>query len=128
MAEYDNSNTGATFPPFEEQRMILQGRIRVEGRQSKTVIVQTQTRDGKKILEIYEKIGAMFENDNEKESAPDWTGKIFNPEDKTMPYIHPPLNKRIAAWRRSKDGKPYLSFLASDPQGNDNNLDDKIPF
>ena len=44
MAEYDNTNDGVAYPPFEDMRMILQGKINVEGRDSKAVIVQRETK------------------------------------------------------------------------------------
>ena len=53
---------------------------------------------------MYEKIGVLFENDKKgNEAAPDYTG---------------PFNefKRLAAWRKMKDGKPYMTFNVSEPQ------------
>ena len=46
----------------------------------------------------------MFENDKKgNEAAPDYTG---------------PFNefRRLAAWRKMKDGKPYMTFNVSDSQ------------
>lgn len=116
MADYDPNNNGAAFPPFDDMNMILQGKINVEGRDSKYVIVRRETRDGKEIMEVYEKVGAMFPNDNPKESAPNYTGSLYKTDDKQMPYTPPTTDRRIAAWRRMKDDKPYLSFVISEPQ------------
>jgi hypothetical protein len=102
MADYDDTNKGAAFPPFETQRLILQGKVNDQGKEMKVVLVADQTRDGKKLIEIYEKVGVLFENDQKgNENAPNYTG---------------PINefRRIAAWRRMKEGKPYMTFSVSE--------------
>ena len=104
MADYDNTDKGAAFPPFETQRLILQGKINDNGKEMKTVLVADQTRDGKKLIEVYEKVGTLFENDKKgNENAPDYTGPLG-------------MMRRIAAWRRIKDNKPYMTFSVSDKQ------------
>lgn len=121
--DYDNTDKGAAFKPFDTQRLILQGKINSNGNEMKTVLVKDQTRDGKTLIEVYEKVGVLFENDKKgNENAPDYTG---------------PLNmRRIAAWKRVKDGNPYMTFSVSDNQQRDNqqqqsrsSLDnDDVPF
>tara|TARA_R110000803_G_scaffold52789_3_gene108589 strand:+ start:1223 stop:1597 length:375 start_codon:yes stop_codon:yes gene_type:complete len=104
MADYDNTNRGAAFAPFETQKLILQGKINDGGLDRKVTFTKDTTRDGKNIIEVYEKIGVLFENDKKgNEAAPDYTG---------------PFNefKRLAAWRKMKDGKPYMTFNVSEPQ------------
>ena len=104
MADYDNTNRGAAFAPFETQTLILQGKINDGGLDRKVTFTKDTTRDGKNIIEVYEKIGVLFENDKKgNEAAPDYTG---------------PFNefKRLAAWRKMKDGKPYMTFNVSEPQ------------
>jgi hypothetical protein len=102
MADYDNTDKGAAFPPFETQRLILQGKINDNSREMKVVLVADQTRDGKKLIEVYEKVGTLFENDQKgNENAPNYTGPLF-------------LFRRLAAWRRMKEGKPYMTFSVSD--------------
>jgi hypothetical protein len=134
LAEYDNTNDGVAFPPFEDMNMILQGKMNVEGRDAKCVVVRRVTQSGMEVMEVYEKVGVMFKNDNAKESAPDYTGKLYDTADKQLPWTAPYTDKRLAAWRRMKDGKPYMSFAISDPQnkseGQANNSlqDDEIPF
>ena len=104
MADYDDTNKGAAFAPFETQRLILQGKINDNGKEMKTVLVADQTRDGKKLIEVYEKVGTLFENDKkDNEKAPDYTGPLG-------------MMRRIAAWRRMKDNKPYMTFSVSDKQ------------
>ena len=134
MAEYDNINDGVAFPPFEDMKMILQGKINVEGRDAKCVVVKRVTQSGMEVMELYEKVGVMFKNDNAKDNAPDYTGKIYDTADKQMPWTAPYTDKRVASWRRMKDDKPYMSFAISDPQNksdaqpNNNFTDDTIPF
>lgn len=101
--QYDDKNRGAAFTPFPTQRLILQGKINVEGTDMKIVNIMDETRDGKQIVEVYQKIGVLFQNDNTKEGAPDYTGPLLE-------------DKRIAAWKRMKDNKPYMSFSVSDKQ------------
>lgn len=126
MADYDNTNRGAAFAPFETQKLILQGKIDDNQVERKITLVKDQTRDGKTIIEVYEKIGTLFENDKKgNEAAPDYTG---------------PFNdvRRLAAWRKMKDGKPYMTFNVSDKASHGQNVpdpkpvnmldDDSIPF
>jgi hypothetical protein len=125
MADYDNTNRGAAFAPFDTQKLILQGKIDDNRIERKVTLVKDQTRDGKTIIEVYEKIGTLFENDKKgNDAAPDYTGP-FND------------TRRLAAWRKMKDGKPYMTFNVSDKQqqsashdpATSNFLDDdKIPF
>ena len=126
MADYDNTDSGAAFKPFDTQRMILQGKINDRGNEMKNVFVMDETKSGKKIIEVYQRVGVLFENDKgANENAPDYTG---------------PLNetRRIAAWKKMKDGNAYMTFSVSDQkqQGGlhqaavvDNSLhNDSIPF
>ena len=129
MAEYDNNNTGAAFTPFPSQQMILQGKINVDGTDSKIVLVKDETRDGRQIIEVYQKMGTLFENDKKNnDAAPDYSGPVG-----TNGTTHSTM--RIAGWRRMKDGKPYMSFQISqkqDAQGKQQSSDplqnDAIPF
>ena len=63
MADYDDTNRGAAFTPFPTQQMILQGKLNVEGADKKVMLVRDTTRDGKQIIEVYEKSGTFFDND-----------------------------------------------------------------
>lgn len=120
MADYDNTDRGAAFRPFDTQSLILQGKVNSQGVDCKIVLIKDQTRDGKTIIEVYEKAGVLFENDKKgNESAPDYTGPFHE-------------FRRLAAWRRMKDDKPYMSLNVSDKQQNEqqsvsSKLDDEIP-
>ena len=99
---YDDTNRGAAFTPFPTQSLILQGKINVDGEGKKVLLVKDQTKDGKAVVEMYEKIGVLFENDKKgNESAPDYSGPMGE-------------TKRIAGWKKMKDDRPYMSFQISD--------------
>ena len=124
MADYNNTNSGAAFKPFDSQRLILQGKVNLEGNDRKVVLVADQTRDGKKIIEVYQKVAVLFDNDKKgNEAAPDYSG----PVDDYATH----KDMRIAAWKRQKDGGNYISMQVSEkgaaPQTN-KSFDDKIPF
>lgn len=102
--DYDNTNRGAAFAPFPTQALILQGKIDNAGEEMKITLVKDQTRDGKTLIEVYQKVGVLFENDKKgNEAAPDYTGPLGE-------------TKRVAAWRKMKDDKPYMTFNVSDKQ------------
>ena len=119
--QYDDTNRGAAFTPFPTQQMILQGKVNVEGVDSKVVLVKDQTKDGRGIVEVYQKMAVMFDNDKKgNDAAPDYSGPVGE-------------EKRIAGWRRMKDGKHYMSFQISDKQQSQQTAssplsEDSIPF
>lgn len=124
MSDYDNTNRGAAFPPFPTQQMILQGKLNMEGEDSNVVLIKDETKSGKTIIGVYQRVGTLFQNDKSAENQPDYTGpvelRMFNAE------------KRIAAWKKMKDGRPYLTMSVSEKQvKQDDNaglVDDTIPF
>lgn len=105
MAEYDNTNSGAAFKPFDTQRMILQGKLNNQGNDSKIVLVADQTKAGMKIIEVYQKLGVMFENNkNGNDKAPDYSGPVDD------------TKLKLAGWKKSKDGGNYMSLALSESQ------------
>ena len=129
MPDYDNTNSGVTFPPYEDQHFILQGKVDVEGSEGRIVVMKEKlSRDGEPILVLYQRCGVLFANDKKGvEKAPDYSGPLD---------MHP--NHRIAAWRGEKDGKNYLSLKVSEKQNPDaaapdtstpvKQMEDEIPF
>jgi uncharacterized protein (DUF736 family) len=126
---YDNTNTGAAFKPFDSMKMILQGKVNLEGNDNKTVLVADTTKSGMKIIEVYQKVGVMFENDKRgNDNAPDYSGPM---EDDVAKQ---PM--QIAGWKKQKDGNNYLSMQISPKQGGGGSqvqsvasaIDDEIPF
>lgn len=127
MAEYDNTDKGAAFKPFDTQKFILQGKINDDGTERKIILIKDQTKSGKQIIEIFEKAGTLFVNEKkESENAPDYTGPISSIV----------KDRRMAAWKRTKDGNPYMTFAVSDArdngetskQSNISIADDDIPW
>ena len=123
MAEYDNTNSGAVFKPFETMKLILQGKVNIEGNDRKIVLVADKTKSDKKIIEVYQKVGVLFEEDKgDNEKRPDYSGPLEDyATNKDM---------RIAAWKRQSDGgNKYMSLSISEKQSKGgNDLNDKIPF
>lgn len=117
----DNQDSGAAFKPFDKQSLILQGKLNSKGNDSKIVLVKDETKSGKRIIEVFEKVGVLFVNDRkEVDSAPDFTGSF--------------KERRLAAWKKNKDGNNYMSLSVSDPkaqaqQPTQEKVDiDNIPF
>ena len=119
MSEYDNTNTGAAFKPFDGMKLILQGKVNLEGNDRDIVLVTDKA---------YQKLGVMFENDSDNERAPNYSGSL---DDYTT-------NKemQLAGWKREKDGNPYISMKISEKysdtpnvnQSLEETLGDDIPF
>jgi len=129
MPDYDNTNSGVTFPPYEDQHFVLQGKVDVEGSEERIVVVKERmSRDGEPTLVLYQRCGVLFSNDKKgNDKAPDYSGPLD---------MHP--NHRIAAWRGEKDGTNYLSLKVSEKQNPDaaapdtstpvKQMEDEIPF
>lgn len=118
---YDNTDSGAVFPPRDNHKMILTGKANNDGKDSQMVITLSALPDGRRIMDIYEKVGTLFENDKgSNANAPDYTGPIGN--------------RRVAAWKKTKDDMAYMSLSFSDKQQGGANgqpntkIDDSIPF
>ena len=119
---YDNTDSGAVFPPRDNHKMILTGRVNNDGKDSHMVVTMSTLPDGKKIMDIYEKVGTLFPNEKgENPNSPDYTGPIGS--------------RRVAAWRKQKDDMSFMSLSLSDKQQGGNNaearskpVDDNIPF
>ena len=92
--DYDNTDRGAAFAPFPTQALILQGKVNDRGTDRKITLVKDQTRDGKTLIEVYEKDGGLFGNDTKgNEAATDDTGARGD-------------TRSIATERKKRDTKP----------------------
>jgi len=123
MNQYDNTDSGAVFPPRDNHQMILSGKANNNGHDSQVIVTKSTLPDGRVIMDIYEKTGTLFPNDKKGDNAkaPDFTGPVGT--------------RRVAAWRKSKDNMNYMSLSFSDKmEGNAPNgqqqqpIDDSIPF
>jgi hypothetical protein len=122
MSQYDNTDSGAVFPPRDNHKMILQGKANNNGNESQMIVTMSTLPDGRKIMDVYEKTGTLFPNQKKtSDSAPDYTGPIGT--------------RRIAAWKKTKDNLSYMSLSFSDKMEGGNNveqqaqpIDDDVPF
>ena len=101
MTEHDNTNKGAAFTPWSGQQFILQGDLDCDGVAMKVALILRERKDGSELIEVFQKVGVLFPNDNTATGAPDYTGPLFD-------------NKRLAGWKKQKDNKPYITFDVSD--------------
>lgn len=108
--QYDNTNTGVGFKPFEDQKLILQGKFDVDGTIKNLAYHTAVSKDGSKRIDVYEKIGALFPNDKgDNELRPDYTGVMTCTNS---------VEKRLASWKRTNDnGLNYMTLEASTPKG-----------
>lgn len=128
MADYDDTDKGAAFAPYPTQSLILSGKVNNDGLEDRIVLIKDETKNGTKLVRIYKEIGVLFPNDKaESENAPAYTGTISNYHGE----------RRLAAWRREKDGKAYMTLAVSDKRNGDHTVssdtsdplrDDSIPF
>lgn len=133
---YDSTNSGVIFGPHQDQTLSGQGKLNIEGNESKYVIIHEKlSRDGDPQLVLYQRAGVLFQNDKKgNDKAPDFSGPLD---------MHP--THKVAAWKGMKDGRKYMSLKASVKQSNGNgggnqqqqqndgwsngtNIDDEIPF
>jgi len=128
MSDYDNTNTGAAFKPFDNMKLILQGKVNLEGNDRDVVLITDTTKSGKRIIKAYQKLGVMFENDSNNEKAPSYSGSLDDyATNKDM---------NLAGWKREKDGNSYISMKISEKiiqrpdvnQSFEDDLGDEIPF
>ena len=130
MSDYDNTNKGAAFAPFPDQKFILTGKLDVNGIEKQCVYISGETKGGKKIIRVYQELGIMFENESTNEKAPNYSGSLQD---------HLGEEMKLAAWKRQSEKGNYLSITVSEKKpGGDNKsiepesdyvtLDDDVPF
>ena len=135
MPDHDNTNSGVVFAPWPDSKMKGQGKININGRDNKLIMVQEKlSANGNPVRCLYERVAVLFDNDkNGNDGAPDYSGPIDTHH-----------NLRIAGWAGEKDGKHYLSLKITEKlssgnqeQGNASQAqapapntqpDDDIPF
>ena len=111
MSEYDDTNRGALFPA-ENQELVRSGPVNIAGADQHCAIVQTITKNGKTVFEVYQKIGAVFPNDKKRNDDDyDMSGKVDLPS-----------GQKMMIWgrkRQSKNGNHYTAISLSEPKVND---------
>ena len=124
--EYDDTNRGAAFKPFGTQQMILQGKLNIEGKEGRIILVKDETASGTRLIQVYQKIGVLFENDKKgNDKAPEFSGPLEE-------HAHEKKLK-VAGWKKNSNGKNYMSLSVSEVQHKENTedttkIDDEIPF
>lgn len=108
MTQYDNSNSGIAGQPWPEQNFILhgklsihQGNIAIEERP--VALIKQQSKDGSNRIEVYQKVGVLFENEKDNDNQPDYSG----------PMEGEYADLKIAGWRGEKNGNRYMSLKVS---------------
>ena len=113
MTQYDDTNRGALFPPRNKPdssepntRVILTGEINDNGQKKRVAAVMVTTRDGKDIIDLYEKVGTLYQNNDKK-------------TDKHPDYSGPFGNRRVSVWTKQakETGLNYMSLSLSDKRG-----------
>ena len=101
MADYDNTNSGIIFQPHADQEFKGQGRLNIEGRESKCVLIREKLKaDGDPVYVLYQKQAVFFPNDKEGNDArPDFSGPIDSNPD-----------MRCAVWLGDKDGRKHMQI------------------
>jgi len=100
--EYDNTNSGALFNA-ENQKLLRSGPVNINGNDEYMAIVQSKTRSGKTIFEVFQKVGVVFPNEKRDENDADMSGNISNLKD----------GLEMKIWgrkRESKNGNPFTSI------------------
>jgi len=121
MAEYDNRNKGAGFAPYPDQKFILSGKMDLQGNERKIVMMAGTTKNGKNIIEVYQRCSIMFEDTEASDGKPNYSGPL---DDYTMTETKDKM--RMAGWRKEHNGNKMISFQVTPSIGGDK--DDKIPF
>ena len=139
MSDYDNTNKGAAWQPFPDQKFILSGKLDVNGIEKQCVYISGVTPKGKKIIRVYQELGIMFENEGRldangnkiiNEKAPNYSGSLQD---------HLGEEMKLAAWKRQSEKGNYLSLSVSEkipggdnksiePESNSVTLEDEVPF
>lgn len=108
MSEYDNTNRGAAFKPFPEQKFILQGKLQVThndiNKEVPVALIMAESQSGDKRIDVFLKAGVLFTNDKKgNDNAPDYSGPLDGLAE----------DLRIAAWKEMKGDNAYMSFRVS---------------
>lgn len=113
--DYDDTNKGAAFKPFDKQKLILSGKLNDKGEDHDIVLVSNESRNGEKLIGIYARVGTLFTNDKKgNEASPDYSGPLGE--------------RRIAGWKKtSEGGAAFLSLSVSEKFRSFENIDEDIP-
>tara|TARA_R100001198_G_scaffold80691_1_gene53297 strand:- start:7 stop:423 length:417 start_codon:yes stop_codon:yes gene_type:complete len=107
--QYDNKNNGACFKPYNQNdRLILSGKIDIDGIEHRIVCINEETKNGTKVVQVYTKLCTLWNNEKTNDNQPDKGGPLEEKFNKDTPL-------KISAWRRKdKNGNDYLSLSISE--------------
>ncbi len=102
------------FTPFEKQGFKMSGRGWLHNEEHRYVLIEDTSAKGKKYIEVYQKVGTIFNNDQREEGSkkPHYTGKSQDGK------------SRIAGWINTGDKGVSVSLSGTEPR----QLDDEVPF
>lgn len=122
---YDDTNTAVVYKPRESEQLLSTGKVNIDGEETRILILKTTLPDGTVIRDVYTKDGTLFENEDNGNNNPLFSG----------PFKH----LRLAFWL--KKNEKYGSFLSGvvepprdapkkqEPQAQSKAvIDDDIPF
>jgi len=167
MSDYDNTNSGALYPaehmkPFgraswDDLKILRQGKVNIEGEESRMILTQSTSKDGKTYFEVYEamsdralvaevtdrdgntyfefykKIGPIYANDRKRSDRDaDMSGTVTPKDGSLGEYM---------IWGRKRETKSGVKMtsvsLAAKEKKNESptysasssdSLDDDVPF
>lgn len=111
MNDKDFTNRGVFFQPHQDQKLFGQGKLNIQGHDTRIVVVMEKiSRDGPPLPVVYQRVGPLFANDKKgNENAPDRSGPMD-----TLP------GWRMAAWKAEKDGQKYFTIQITERQQRSN--------
>ena len=60
--QFDDTNKGALFEPFEPENILLNGTIDINGTKTKVVATKVELNNGTTMLKLYSELGTIFDN------------------------------------------------------------------
>ena len=113
--EYREGEKGRAnlYTPFEKQKFIKSGKGWQGDQQVRYVLIEDTSSSGKKYIEVYSKVGTVFNNDKRDEGSkqPHYTGKTTDEK------------LRIAGWINQSEKGVNISLSWSEPRQTD-----EVPF
>ena len=106
--QFDDTNKGAWFEPFEPENILLNGTIDINGTKTKVVATKVELNNGTTMLKLYSELGTIFDNGEL------YSGKIgvYNKDTKKQELnLFKELSVDMIAGRKKSDknGKSFLS-------------------
>jgi len=114
MSDYDDTNKGAVYTPFADQKLLMSGKLDVDGDKKGVFLINGTDREGNDIFIVTQRIGSMYFNENatDDNNQPNYSGPMDG-------------NMRLAGWTKTfvKDGETvkYLALNRSEKRSSQDN-------